>query len=198
VSFFFHENATKEQYLAKIYDHPMVVLYTHADPGIGGEEGNLYFHDDKSSVSDLMLVDPLPTELLILSVCNMGIGKIRPGEGVFSLARGFAAAGIPTSVTTLWEIDSRATYTLTQTFYENVVAGLPLDVALQKAKLSMLHGTDPMHALPYFWGGNIVLGNVQPLEFESRWSTTHRFWLAGLLALVFYLLVGYRRKKQMG
>ncbi|EON78685.1 hypothetical protein ADIS_0859 [Lunatimonas lonarensis] len=196
--FFLHDSATKEQFLTKIYDHPMVVLYTHADAGIGGEEGNLYFHDDKLSVSDLMLVDPLPTELIILSACNTGVGNIRPGEGVFSLARGFAAAGIPTIVTTLWEIDSRATYTLTETFYENVVAGLPLDVALQKAKLSMLHGTDPMHALPYFWGGSIVLGNVQPLEFESQWSATHRFWLAGLLALGFYLLVGYRKKKQLG
>ena len=64
------------------------------------------------------------------------------GEGVFSLARGFAAAGIPSTVTTLWEIDEKATYQLTELFYQYLKEGNTGDVAIQKAKLEFIARND--------------------------------------------------------
>lgn len=187
--FFVQTDATKGRFMEKINNHAMVVLYTHAEADTANQEAYLYFHDERLKVSDLQLLDALPTELIILSACNTGTGVNRQGEGVFSLARGFAAAGIPTSVTTLWEIDSRATYSLTENFYQQVVNGVPMDEALRQAKLRMLQGEDRMQALPYFWGGSIVLGNVQPLLIEKSWSNSLYYGLVGmvlLLAIVLY------------
>jgi ABC-type siderophore export system fused ATPase/permease subunit len=121
---------------------------------------------------------------------------------VFSLARGFAAAGIPTSVTTLWEIDSRATYSLTENFYKQVVEGVPMDEALRQAKLLMLQGEDRMQALPYFWGGSIVLGNVQPLIIEKNWSNILLYGMVGMLillaAVVYWVRVLKGRRSSSG
>lgn len=187
--FFVQTDATKGRFMEKINDHAMVVLYTHAEADTANQEAYLYFHDERLKVSDLQLLDALPTELIILSACNTGTGANRQGEGVFSLARGFAAAGIPTSVTTLWEIDSRATYSLTENFYQQVVNGVPMDEALRKAKIMMLQGEDQMQTLPYFWGGSIVLGNVQPLLVEKSWTNSLYYIIVGmviLLAVVVY------------
>jgi hypothetical protein len=64
-----------------------------------------------------------------------------------------------------------------------------MDEALRQAKLMMLQGEDRMQALPYFWGGSIVLGNVQPLLIEKSWTNSLYYGLVGilfLLAIVFY------------
>ena len=115
---------------------------------------------------------------------------------MFSLARGFAAAGIPTSVTTLWEIDSRATYSLTENFYQQVVQGIPMDEALRQAKLMMLQGDDRMQALPYFWGGSIVLGNVQPLTIEKNWGNRLRYGMVGILFILAVVVYWVRASKK--
>ncbi|WP_209330827.1 CHAT domain-containing protein [Lunatimonas salinarum] len=194
--FFVQGDATKGRFMDKITDHAMVVLYTHAEADTANQEAYLYFHDDRLKVSELQLLDALPTELIILSACNTGTGANRPGEGVFSLARGFAAAGIPTSVTTLWEIDSRATYSLTENFYRQVVTGISMDEALRQAKLMMLQGDDRMQALPYFWGGSIVLGSVQPLIVERNWSKSLCYGMVGILFILAVVVYWVRARKR--
>jgi CHAT domain-containing protein len=56
------------------------------------------------------------------------------GEGIFSFKSGFAALGIPSSVTNLWSVDDKSTYKITELFYKYLAKGLPLDIALQNAK----------------------------------------------------------------
>lgn len=74
-------------------------------------------------------------------------------------------------------------------FYQQVVNGVPMDEALRKAKIMMLQGEDQMQTLPYFWGGSIVLGNVQPLLVEKSWTNSLYYRIVGmviLLAVVVY------------
>ncbi len=47
------------------------------------------------------------TQLVVLAACRTSTGRIRRGEGVLSLARPFIAAGVPTVVATLWDVDDR-------------------------------------------------------------------------------------------
>src|SRR5690606_16015473 len=116
-----------------------------------GSEPVIYLQDSVLEVSELQTLGDLSTRLIVLSACKTGIGKNIRGEGVFSLARGFAAAGIPSSVTTLWQIDNQPTYKLTELFFEYLSQGLPLDEALQKAKLDFLDNNDITYELPYYW-----------------------------------------------
>ena len=121
----------------------------------------------------------LQTELVVLAACKTGVGSNERGEGVFSLARGFAALGVPSVVTTLWNVENRATYAITTDFYRYLADGLPKDEALQRAKLDWLATTDGASQLPNCWAGLIIVGDTEPLRHGASWP-----WLAGGLGIV--------------
>lgn len=162
--FLMKESATKKQFLENLPLYSIVHLYSHANADSIGTEPKIYFYDSVLNVSELQTLGSLPTQLIVLSACNTGIGKNIRGEGVFSLARGFAAAGIPTSITTLWQIDNKPTYQLTELFYKYLSQELPLDEALQKAKLDFLDNNDITYELPYYWAANILIGKTDKIS----------------------------------
>jgi CHAT domain-containing protein len=95
------------------------------------------------------------------------------GEGVFSFNRSFAALGIPSSVANLWKVDNEATYKLTELFYKYMSKGMPLDVALQKAKKEFRdQASTGENKLPYYWAAPILVGksDVIPLQKKSDWD----------------------------
>ena len=186
-------NATKREFLKKLPDYSIVHLYSHAS---ADSEGGpvLYLSDSAMHTSDLQMLQNLKTRLIVLTACETGSGQQRRGEGVFSLARGFAEAGIPATVTTLWEIDELATYKLTESFYKYLHSGNPGDVAMQKAKLELLSTNDHEHSLPYYWSPAILIGQTGTIVERSFLG---RYWGYGLVAAVFVMLmvlIGRRRK----
>lgn len=125
----------------------------------------------------------LQADLAVLSACNTGYGKLYPGEGVMSLSRAFFLAGVPSTVMTLWKIPDAQSSALVLAFFENLRAGMPKDVALQRAKLSYLENLDtPEEAHPFFWAGFIAAGNARPLAVGRGGWVKWLVW--GLVVLV--------------
>jgi CHAT domain-containing protein len=104
----------------------------------------------------------------VLSACNTGIGKLRHGEGMMSLARCFQYAGCPSLLVSLWPVDDLATQQLMTYYYKHLLAGLPKDVSLQKAKQDFLGTADPSTRHPFYWSGFILIGNADPIDVSSR------------------------------
>jgi len=104
----------------------------------------------------------LQADLVVLSACDTGTGSFLSGEGVFSLARAFLAAGAGRVVASLWPVDDAATAELMARFYERVAAarkqGAAVDFAqtLRDAKRDVR--AQPQWADPYYWAGFIVTG----------------------------------------
>ena len=140
------------------------------------------------NLSRLYIMD-LPVELVFTSACNAGVGQLYDGEGVLSLARGFAHAGAKSLVTTLWAIDGGPSELLMKDFYTSLAAGERKDDALFAAKRAMIGRTDYNH--PYYWAGFIPIGDMRPLEGGGGGIP----WLpgGGVLALV-GLGVWWRRR----
>lgn len=179
------EAATKKQFLANLSLYSIVHLYSHAVADSTEAEPILYLYDSTLTVNELQLLGDVHTKMILLSACKTGIGKNVQGEGVFSLARGFASAGIPSTITTLWEIDNQPTYYLSELFYKYLHQGLPSDEALQQAKLAFLQEKGRAYELPYFWASNILIGKTFVMQTGTRF--TAKLTYLGLFVLLIAL-----------
>lgn len=122
-----------------------------------GDDGLLY-------VRDLYNL-PLNADLAVLSACETGIGKLRRGEGIISLARAFAYAGAKSMVSTLWSVSDARTADVMNVFFRELAAGADKDAALQTAQLEYLN-QEPESNLqlhPKFWSAFIPVGDMQKL-----------------------------------
>lgn len=125
----------------------------------------------------------LHANMAVLSACRTGIGKSVKGEGMMSLARGFAYAGCPSVVMSLWAIDDKATSIVVNKFYEGLAQGRSKDAALRNAKLSLINSRDPVLSNPYYWAGLVVIGNTDPLPVSAP-GDDGGYWFFGFVAVI--------------
>lgn len=98
------------------------------------------------------------TELVVLGACRTSVGRIRRGEGVFNLARPFLAAGVPTVVASLWDVNDRASRRLLVAFHRALRQSRDVADALRHAQLELMGDADPLLQAPAAWAGFIVIG----------------------------------------
>jgi CHAT domain-containing protein len=100
----------------------------------------------------------LSADLVTLSACDTGAGRLVGQEGIVNLVRAFLFAGAKSVVASLWAADDVFTTSLMKRFYSNLAKGVDRAVALQKAKLELIEqfGDD---AVPYYWAGFTLVGD---------------------------------------
>jgi CHAT domain-containing protein len=98
----------------------------------------------------------LSADLIVLSSCESGLGKLVKGEGLQALSRGFLYAGASNVMFSLWKVLDKPTEGLMLNFYSNVLDGKPYAESLRQAKLKLIN--DPKTAFPHFWGGFLLVG----------------------------------------
>lgn len=172
--------ATRAGFLDHLNRYQIVQIYAHAAADSTKKEPVLYLADSTVSLSEIQKLSFPHTELVVLSACNTGVGYHAEGEGVFSLARAFMTAGVPCTVTNLWQVDHKTTYQLTELFYKYLQKGLPKDEALNQAKLDFLQENDQLYNLPYFWAATIVLGNTDGIQHPPL----HIFLITGMATIL--------------
>ncbi len=106
----------------------------------------------------------IPADLVVLSACETGLGKVVSGEGVVGLARAFMYAGSPSVCVSLWKVPDRPTAEFMEAFYRFLLRGKskdgsPLDKAeaLRQAQLEAIELGGPT-AHPFFWAPFVLLG----------------------------------------
>jgi len=95
-------------------------------------------------------------DLVTLSACNTGVGKIEGEEGVTNLVEAFLVRGAKAVVASLWSADDTYTGKLMERFYTHVAEGQPKAMALRRAKLDLLAQNDRVS--PYYWGAFVLVG----------------------------------------
>lgn len=107
----------------------------------------------------------LNADLVTLSACETGIGALKRGEGIISLARAFAYAGAKSIVTTLWPVNDNSTSELMLLFYKNLKNGMGKEEALWLAKKEFIRANkDKGNSHPFFWAGFIPIGDTQKIR----------------------------------
>jgi len=100
----------------------------------------------------------LNADMVTLSACSTGLGKLLSGEGMIGLTRAFFYAGASSVAVSLWNVDDRATAELMKSFYNNLNRGLSKDEALRQAKLALMRGQQRIWSHPYFWAPFVLIG----------------------------------------
>jgi len=118
-------------------------------------------NDASALTAATIAANNLPTHpLVVLSACSTGRGKLRPNEGVDSLANAFLYAGARGVVATLWDVEDGTSADLSRALHRNLRSGVRIVDALRNAQLSMLRGTDKSRRVPSAWAGAIVYGSL--------------------------------------
>lgn len=164
--------ATRDEFLAQAARYQVLHLATHAKAN--DEEGEFSFLAFAPTPGDTLYqgklyarelyATPLPAELVVLSACETGIGEFKRGEGLVSLAYGFAQAGARSVVTSLWRVSDRETSDLMTFFYKNLQKGMAKDEALRQAKLEYIQGQSGWRTHPFFWAAFVPEGDMSPLD----------------------------------
>lgn len=92
--------------------------------------------------------------LVTLSACETGLGKIESGDDLVGLTRGFLYAGASAIVASLWQVDDRATGELMTAFYGALREGAEKSEALRRAQIEKLKKTPH----PFFWAAFQLTG----------------------------------------
>ena len=187
--------ASKTNFLQQFSKFKIIQLYTHSSENSTRGEPVIYFADSALYLSELIPESIPNTRLIVLSACETGNGRLYRGEGVFSFNRGFASMGIPSSVINLWAVDNKSTYKLIELFYKYVAEELPIDIAMQKAKLDFIRNSSKEMGLPYYWAAPIIAGRS-----EKVYSKKSMLWMAivaaaGLAGLSFIGWKSWRQKR---
>jgi CHAT domain-containing protein/Tfp pilus assembly protein PilF len=100
----------------------------------------------------------LNADLVVLSACQTGLGKLVRGEGMVGLTRAFIYAGTPTVLVSLWSVSDLSTATLMGEFYRHLIKEkLSKTDALRKAQLTLLGNEKFAH--PFYWAPFVIVGD---------------------------------------
>ncbi|MFY0686084.1 MAG: CHAT domain-containing protein [Cyclobacteriaceae bacterium] len=127
------------------------------------EQSRIFLTADNSEDGFLYSADlynlKINADLVSLSACETGLGKIDKGEGVLGLSRALLYAGSRNLLVSLWKVSDAATSRLMIEFYHQHLLTTetePFNRALRLAKLDLIQSEEFNE--PYFWAAFILVG----------------------------------------
>jgi CHAT domain-containing protein len=137
--------------------------------------------DGRLEVREIFGMD-LKANLVVLSGCDTGLGKLSTGDELVGLTRAFIYAGTPSVVASLWSVDDSSTAQLMASFYRNLKTMSKVE-ALRQAQLELIRGEGRSDLLARRGVGGIgKLGETPKFESLSQnpisISTSHPYFWA--------------------
>jgi len=152
-------------------EHPELSRLLFGDPGPDSLINNNILY-----ASELQIMR-LQADLVVLSACHSGSGRLEQGEGVYSLARAFAAAQVPATVMSLWLLHATTAQPLVEAFFKYLQEGKTKDEALRLAKLDFLKKDENFEMThPFFWAGLAASGDMRALDLPAKPTSNVDWW----------------------
>jgi hypothetical protein len=184
--FFNNSNATFDNFKRNAANYSILHLSTHATSGDIETPASIKFYDREILYSELYNLNINP-DLVVLSACETGIGKLYKSEGAMSVARGFQFAGAQNLLFSLWKVNDYTTSVFMEDFYKNIKNGQSYLEANANAKLDFLKDKSISNAKksPYYWSAFVYYGGIE----TAATPTHYYFYILGLLILIGLFLV---------
>lgn len=120
-------------------------------------ESGLATSSSKYTIADILkeAFSDLKFNLITLSACNTGIGKLFPGDDQVGMTRAFMFAGTPSVLSSLWSVSDESTAKLMTHFYENLHENMDKGEALREAELKLMDE----YPHPFYWAPFVLSGD---------------------------------------
>ncbi len=102
----------------------------------------------------------MKADLVVLSACQTGKGKMERGEGILGLPRIFFYSGAQSVISTLWKIGDESTAKFMDLFYQYLAERNDKAQALRLAKLEMI---DSKYSHPFYWAAFVLNGDYNSI-----------------------------------
>lgn len=112
-----------------------------------GEDGIL-------TAAEVSTLNLSKTQLIVLSACETGMGKIDGWEGTYGLKRGFKLAGVDKLIVSLWPVPDQETAELMTLFYKELVRSNNIVDSFNKAQREMRNKYGNQ---PELWAGFVLV-----------------------------------------
>lgn len=153
-------SATKAAVLQRLPNARIVHFATHGlldrDRGLGSAIALAPDRTDSGLLTAEEILDlHLNADLVVLSACNTGMGRIT-GDGVIGLSRALISAGTPSVIVSLWAVPDAPTADLMVKFYQNLDRTGNKAQALRNAMLETMQ----QHPNPRDWAAFTLIGET--------------------------------------
>ncbi len=193
---FLAKNASKTNFKNTAADFRQLLFSMHALANDSIPElSQLVFSEDGTDDGRLyaweLCGQPLRADLVVLSACETGVGRLLNGEGIESMGRAFRLAGCPNIVMSLWQADDEATGAIVQSFFKNQLAGQGQAESLASAKRAFLAETEENRLMhPFYWATFVRVGESEPSATSFSWLVV----LTGLFIFSTIVFLFFKRR----
>jgi CHAT domain-containing protein len=179
------EDATEENFKNNAATSNLIHLSTHSflyknQPLIIFSRHENEPEDGFLEISEIVQMN-LNSDLVVLSSCRSGLGKIDEAEGILGMQKAFFEAGAHSIVVSLWDVNDKYTSYFMKDFYTYLSAGYDKAEALRKTKLDF---AKKYSANPYYWSAFILSGNPSSINLNTASSLNLFFTLIIILVVV--------------
>ncbi|WP_299107094.1 CHAT domain-containing protein [uncultured Tenacibaculum sp.] len=184
---FLYEKASKQQFIDNSSNSKIIHLATHANGNTSTP--HIYFYDEEMSLNEVYS-HKNNADLVVLSACETNLGKIKQGEGVFSLARGFFFSGTKSVISSLWNVNDKATTSIMTDFYKNLKEHQSKSEALNNAKRKYLKNHSLAEKSPYYWASFVLIGDT-----SNTFSTNYFLYFSlGFVIAISIILFFFKKR----
>ena len=183
---FMNEEANRANFKQNVSQYSILHLSTHGTSGSFSSPATLVFYDDVMLVNELYSLKNCTADLVVLSACETGIGKLQKGEGAISIARAFQYAGAKNILFSLWKINDYATSEIMTNFYDNFASTPSFFESNYLSKINYLEDKTISNAKksPYYWSAFVYYGAIDTAE-----SNYFYYILFGVISIIILFLI---------
>ncbi len=150
--FFVSETASKENFLRYAGQAEIIHLAAHFQQHeVPKLSGLVFANNEKLYIQETFNLK-LAAKLVVLSACESGIGELYGSEGMMTINRGLLYSGVQNIISTLFVVYDKNSYQLMRLFYQYLLQGESICLALSKAKRKIMEEKpmiSPIHWCPF-------------------------------------------------
>ncbi|MFN7761672.1 MAG: CHAT domain-containing protein [Pseudanabaena sp.] len=154
------EQFSRKAIEAKFKNHNILHLATHAEFNTGAPDQSfiIFGNGDKIRLGEITDWQIPNIDLIILSACQTGVGKLGSGVEILGFGYQVQKAGAKQAIASLWKVDDAGTQALMTAFYGELQKGdVTVTEALRRAQVALIKSPNYNH--PNYWSAFFAIGN---------------------------------------